>query len=468
MRRLHPNGIPEDRPASWSALPPDDPAAHEQMIKFISESIVDDLQGNISSGFMRQIHASKKSAMSPHDKAERMRIVRDMRSSLERLTEELGQKFFEEFRERPGVGRWYDSWLFNETPQFLRWEQEWAFAPEESVLTVGARSIAGSIDGRVFGSETTPEVRVESEGDLEEFEDTQELTQIPEYRPNAPVTEVRRKSPILRPNYKSVDVDVVRKKPMARRTRPLAASANIRTKVPTSANRAPAAIKVTAALHLVVVTRPAGTTSTASRSTTSSASTSPGPQRSLTRVSSRTCKNTISKRLSRLIFSSTIFCPVSTMYQMETMRQLMRGAWNGRLPTTGRTRRQTPKSFNVNFSVSGLALATSAGSGSSHSATIIASGSEAGNKAARYGTAQTAGVVASSRNGIAENATNALMGERSHVVDVEESRTLTTKNTRGDRIQAVLVKAVVACQRFKKTTGKKLKTRLSKDHLRNL
>ncbi|KAI0873864.1 hypothetical protein GGS24DRAFT_490398 [Hypoxylon argillaceum] len=195
VRRLHPNGIPEDRPASWSALPPDDPAAHEQMIKFISESIVDDLQGNISSGFMRQIHASKKSAMSPHDKAERMRIVRDMRSSLERLTEELGQKFFEEFRERPGVGRWYDSWLFNETPQFLRWEQEWAFAPEESVLTVGARSIAGSIDGRVFGSETTPEVRVESEGDLEEFEDTQELTQIPEYRPDAPVTEEKTDGP---------------------------------------------------------------------------------------------------------------------------------------------------------------------------------------------------------------------------------------------------------------------------------
>lgn len=190
MRRLHPNGSPAARPVSWSAIPADDPAAHEQMIKFISESIVDDIQGNISSAFMRQMQASKKSAMSPHDKAERMRIVRDMRTTLERLTEDLGQKFFEEFRHRPAVGRWYDSWLLNETPQFLRWEQEWAFAPEGSLVTVDARSIGGSTDGRVFGSETTPEVRVESERDLEEFDDTQELVPVPEYRPDAPVTEV--------------------------------------------------------------------------------------------------------------------------------------------------------------------------------------------------------------------------------------------------------------------------------------
>ncbi|KAI1186702.1 hypothetical protein F5B17DRAFT_402499 [Nemania serpens] len=195
MRRLHPNGGPAARPVSWSAIPADDPAAHEQMIKFISESIVDDIQGNISSAFMRQMQASKKSAMSPHDKAARMRIVRDMRTTLERLTEELGQKFFEEFRHRPAVGRWYDSWLLNETPQFLRWEQEWAFAPEGGLVTVDARSIAGSTDGHVFGSETTPEVRVESERDLEEFDDTQELAPVPEYRPDAPVTEKKTDGP---------------------------------------------------------------------------------------------------------------------------------------------------------------------------------------------------------------------------------------------------------------------------------
>ncbi|KAI1753702.1 hypothetical protein F4782DRAFT_495388 [Xylaria castorea] len=194
-RRLHPNGIPTARPVSWSAIPADDPAAHEQMIKFVSESIVCDIQGNISSGFMRQVQASKKSGMSPHDKAERMRIIRNMRTTLERLTEELGQKFFEEFRERPAVGRWYDSWLSNETPQFLRWEQEWALTPEESLITVDARSMGGSIDGRVFGSETTPEVRVEFEEDLEEFEDTQSLAPIPEYRPDAPVTEKKTDGP---------------------------------------------------------------------------------------------------------------------------------------------------------------------------------------------------------------------------------------------------------------------------------
>ncbi|KAI1179689.1 hypothetical protein F4777DRAFT_574996 [Nemania sp. FL0916] len=195
IRRLHPNGIPAMRPTSWSAIPADDPAAHEQMIKFVSESIVCDIQGNISSGFMRQVHASKRSAMSPHDKAERMRIVRDMRTTLERLTEELGQKFFEEFRHRPAVGRWYDSWLYNETPQFLRWEQEWALAPEESFVTVNMPSLSGSTDERVFGSETTPEVRVESDRDLEEFEETQELAQIPKYRPDAPVTEVKTEAP---------------------------------------------------------------------------------------------------------------------------------------------------------------------------------------------------------------------------------------------------------------------------------
>ncbi|KAI0194793.1 hypothetical protein EV127DRAFT_478089 [Xylaria flabelliformis] len=195
QRRLHPNGIPTARPVSWSAIPADDPAAHEQMIKFVSESIVCDIQGNISSGFMRQVQASKKSGMSPHDKAERMRIIRNMRTTLERLTEELGQKFFEEFRQRPPVGRWYDSWLSNETPQFLRWEQEWALTPEESLATVDARSMGGSIDGRVFGSETTPEVRVEFEEDLEEFEDTQSLAPIPEYRPDAPVTEKKTDGP---------------------------------------------------------------------------------------------------------------------------------------------------------------------------------------------------------------------------------------------------------------------------------
>lgn len=193
MRRLHPNGTAAARPVSWSAIPADDPAAHEQMIKFVSESIVCDIQGNISSGFMRQVQASKKSAMSPLDKAERMRIIRNMRTTLERLTEELGQKFFEEFRQRPPVGRWYDSWLSNETPQFLRWEQEWALTPEESFAAVDARSMGGSIDGRVFGSETTPEVRVEFDEDLEEFEDTQSLAPIPEYRPDAPVTEVSQK-----------------------------------------------------------------------------------------------------------------------------------------------------------------------------------------------------------------------------------------------------------------------------------
>ncbi|TGJ83154.1 hypothetical protein E0Z10_g5614 [Xylaria hypoxylon] len=196
MKRLHPEGVLAARPVSWSAIPADDPAAHEQMIKYISESIVDGMQGNISSGFMRQVHASKKSTMSPHDKAERMRIVRRMRTTLERLTEELGQKFFDEFSERPAVGRWYDSWLLNEPPQFLRWEQEWALTTEENLAvidarSVGMRSVAGSIDERVFGSETTPEVRVEFSEDLEESEDTQEFTQAPEYRPDAPVAETK-------------------------------------------------------------------------------------------------------------------------------------------------------------------------------------------------------------------------------------------------------------------------------------
>ncbi|GAW14752.1 hypothetical protein ANO14919_041550 [Xylariales sp. No.14919] len=210
MRRLHPNGIPAARPVSWSAIPADDPSAHEQMIKFISETMVDSMQGNISSGFMRQVHASKKSAMSPHDKAERMRIVRRMRTTLERLTEELGQKFFEEFRERPAVGRWYDSWLLNEPPQFLRWEQEWALPTEENFAavdvrsiggrSVGGHSVSGSIDERVFGSETTPEVRVDFSEDLEESEDTQEFvtqefTQAPEYRPDAPVAETKTDGP---------------------------------------------------------------------------------------------------------------------------------------------------------------------------------------------------------------------------------------------------------------------------------
>ncbi|KAI1428740.1 hypothetical protein F5Y12DRAFT_782338 [Xylaria sp. FL1777] len=194
MRRLHPNG-PAPRPVSWSAIPADDPAAHEQMIKFISESLVDDMQGNISSGFMRQVHATKKSAMSPHDKAERMRIVRAMRTTLERLTEELGQKFFEEFRHRPAVGRWYDSWLFNETPQFLRWEQEWALPTEENLAVVEERSVVGSIDERVFGSETTPEVRVEFSEEIEESEDTQDFAHVPDYIPDAPATETKTDGP---------------------------------------------------------------------------------------------------------------------------------------------------------------------------------------------------------------------------------------------------------------------------------
>ncbi|KAI1347771.1 hypothetical protein F5Y01DRAFT_307295 [Xylaria sp. FL0043] len=203
MKRLHPNGGPAPRPVSWSAIPADDPAAHEQMMKFISESLVDDIQGNISSGFMRQVQATKKSAMSPHDKAERMRIVRAMRTSLERLTEELGQKFFEEFRHRPAVGRWYDSWLLNETPQFLRWEQDWALPTEESFAVVNTRSVGGgsvngSVDGRVFGSETTPEVRVDFSEDIEEVEeseDTQDFAQVPEYMPDAQATETKTEGP---------------------------------------------------------------------------------------------------------------------------------------------------------------------------------------------------------------------------------------------------------------------------------
>ncbi|KAI0203086.1 hypothetical protein F4808DRAFT_458308 [Astrocystis sublimbata] len=208
MRRLHPSGKPAPRPVSWSAVPADDPSAHEQMIKFVSESIVCDIQGNISSGFMRQVQASKKSGMSPLDKAERMRIIRKMRSTLERLTEELGQQFFEEFRERPAVGRWYDSWLSNETPQFLRWEQEWALTPEESMLMTDARSIdarsirsfdarsaCGSTDGRVFGSESTPEIKVDFEESVVESEDTQSLAPIPEYRPDARVTEKKTDGP---------------------------------------------------------------------------------------------------------------------------------------------------------------------------------------------------------------------------------------------------------------------------------
>lgn len=197
MKRLQPNGLPVARPVSWSAIPVDDPAAHEQMIKFISESIVCDIQGNISSAFMKQVVASKKSPMSPHDKAERMRIIRDMRTSLERLTEELGQKFFEEFRHRPAVGRWYDSWMLNDTPQLLHWEQEWTPSPDESLITHDVRSISGSTDGRLFGSETTPEVRVEFEEDLEEegYRDTREIVKVQPYNPDAPVTEKKTDGP---------------------------------------------------------------------------------------------------------------------------------------------------------------------------------------------------------------------------------------------------------------------------------
>ncbi|KAI1431810.1 hypothetical protein GGR50DRAFT_689449 [Xylaria sp. CBS 124048] len=197
MNRIHPNKASGPRPMSWSAIPADDPAAHEHIIKFISESIVDDIQSNISSGFMRQVHASKKSIMSPHDKAERMRLVRDMRTTLERLTEELGQRFFEEYRHRPAVGRWYDSWLFNSPPTFLRWEQEWAFTSDEPLATAAARSISDSTDGLVSGSETTPEVRLEFGENLEDFDDTEEFGPRPEYRPDAPETEKKTDSPML-------------------------------------------------------------------------------------------------------------------------------------------------------------------------------------------------------------------------------------------------------------------------------
>ncbi|KAI2642216.1 hypothetical protein GGS21DRAFT_294979 [Xylaria nigripes] len=200
MRRLRPNGPPRPRPVSWSAIPADDPAAHEQIIKFISESMVDDIQSNISSGFMRQVNASKKSAMSPHDKAERMRIVRNMRTTLERLTEEMGQKFFEEYRHRPAVGRWYDSWLLNDPPQFLRWEQEWAFTPDEALMAACTQSTSGSIEERVSVSEKragiAPGVRVEFEDDIKDSEGNRKYPNDSGYRSDAPVTEKKTNAPM--------------------------------------------------------------------------------------------------------------------------------------------------------------------------------------------------------------------------------------------------------------------------------
>ncbi|KAJ3555442.1 hypothetical protein NPX13_g10356 [Xylaria arbuscula] len=264
MSRLHPNGGPAPRPVSWSCIPADDPAAHEQMIKFISESLVDDIQSNISSGFMRQVHASKKSAMSPHDKAERMRIVRAMRTTLERLTEELGQKFFEEFRHRPSVGRWYDSWLFNETPQFWNTEPEWSMPSEPHVAAVAAldtRSVTSSNNGRVFGSETTPEVRVDFTEDVEEFEaeDTQDFAQVP-YDPNAAATEKQWQ------RCGEVDVDARSKRRAPRQLLSRVVNVNIMTTKPSmphiSARLVLVATRVTAASHPVAVTRHARTTST--------------------------------------------------------------------------------------------------------------------------------------------------------------------------------------------------------------
>ncbi|GAW25368.1 hypothetical protein SAMD00023353_0501700 [Rosellinia necatrix] len=448
MRRLHPNGMPAARPVSWSAIPADDPAAHEQLIKFISESIVCDIQGNISSGFMKQVQASKKSAMSPHDKAERMRIVRDMRTTLERLTEELGQKFFDEFRHRPAVGRWYDSWLFNETPQFLRWEQEWAYSPDESLVTGDVRSIGGSTDGRVFGSETTPEVRVEFEEDLEDFEDTQEFAKTHQYQPDAPVTEMglHRPPPVV----------------IAR----MSMRGPTRSTFPISARRATAATRATAALRLVVVTRHARIISTTSHSTTYLALTFPGLRSSLIRVSLLTYKNITSRTLSRLTTFLSTYCRASTTCQMVTTRRSMRGGRRGRRVTTGPTRRRTYKSSNANSSISGSGSATDKGNGSSHSATTTASASEAGSRATRYGIVEPVGVVLNDKSGTAENATSVRTGGLSPVPDVGESLIHTTKNTKG-WVQTTVSKAISTCQKLKKA-GKKLKPQPSKEGLGSL
>ncbi|KAI1322984.1 hypothetical protein F5Y16DRAFT_415388 [Xylariaceae sp. FL0255] len=204
MQRYRQNGV--------RAAAPIDNVAHEEMIKYISELIVCDIQGNMSSEFLRQVHACKKSGLAPHEKAERMRLVRDMRKTLERLTEEMGQKFYEEYRDRPNVGRWYDTWLSNEPPQFLRWEQEWGFTPDESILTIDGHSFAGSIDGgSLYGAHRgagnskvvyrevvhTAEVD-EDDGSYDVIENagqTHYLDTVPEYNPNAVVTEKAQDQP---------------------------------------------------------------------------------------------------------------------------------------------------------------------------------------------------------------------------------------------------------------------------------
>ncbi|KAI0153248.1 hypothetical protein GGR57DRAFT_149977 [Xylariaceae sp. FL1272] len=206
----HANGY-----TNGNAVEPANDVAHENMIKYISELIVCDIQGNMSSEFLRQVHACKKSGLAPHEKAERMRVVRDMRKTLERLTEEMGQKFYEEYRIRPKVGRWYDSWLLNEPPQFLRWEQEWGFTPDEGLLTIDGHSMAGSMDGSIYGARAKVAYKETHTRHVDErFIDIPEVDDIPEeddnmtetnghyeptlpaYNANAPVTEKTNIAPV--------------------------------------------------------------------------------------------------------------------------------------------------------------------------------------------------------------------------------------------------------------------------------
>ncbi|KAJ8120685.1 hypothetical protein O1611_g10304 [Lasiodiplodia mahajangana] len=258
---------------------------------------------------------------------------------------------------------------------------------------------------------------------------------------------------------------------MARHQPLLAASARTPMKTATqstprtSVNHAPAAIRAMAASHLVVVTKRAETTSTTSCSTTSSASMLPSRQRKLTHASSPTYRSTISKSLSHLIFSSRIFSPAWTMYQMVTMKQSMPGEWNGRLPMMVRTRKQRQKSSNANFFVSASDLGTGKESGSSHSAITTTSGLEVGNRVIKYGIAEIAGVAVNSKNGTAENATNALMGGGFPAADVEGSLVRTTRNAKNDQIQAIFVKVTSGYRQVKKV-AKKLRTRSSKISLR--
>lgn len=141
----------------------------------------------------------------------------------------------------------------------------------------------------------------------------------------------------------------------------------------------------------------------------------------------------------------------------------MRGGWNGRRAITDRTQKPKRKSCNESSSASDSGLATSTGDGSSHSVTTTRSGSGAGSRGARYGTAETAEAAARGKSGTAETATSAHLGGLFPATDVEASQiriTKTTKNTKGDQPQAVLVKAVVACRRLKKAATK-LKKRSS-------